>query len=96
MTIASHQYIAIYGIKDIVLAIGVVCAIVFSMKAKTKKLFVDFLLGGQTGISHKLLNQDCTDFTITILGKANHAVGAVGEIGIMCFNTFKEWCKIII
>ena len=96
MTIASHQYIAINGVKDVVLAIGIISALAFNMKAKTQKFFVDFLLGGETGIVNIRLNNHGTNITISVLGKTYHLVCTIRKILIMSLHTLKERREIII
>ena len=49
MAVAAYQHVAIDGVKDVVLTVGVVFAIVFWMEAEAQELVVNLLLGGETG-----------------------------------------------
>lgn len=55
MAVIAHQNIAIHSVEDVVLTVGIIFAVVFWMKTKTKKFIVDFLLSGETGIGYVLL-----------------------------------------
>ena len=90
VTVVVDKHITIYGIKDVVLSVGVVFTIVLWMETQTYKLVIDFLLCGQPGFSNIWLNKYSTYTTILILGKAYHVVGASVKIAVVRFNTFKE------
>ena len=49
MVIAAYQHVAIDGVKDVVLTVGVVFAIVFGMETEAQELVVNLLLGGEAG-----------------------------------------------
>lgn len=55
MVIITDQHIAIDGVKDVMLTVGVVLAIVLRMEAEAQELVVNLLLGGEAGIPYKLL-----------------------------------------
>ena len=55
MTVVTHQHITFNSIKDVVLAIGIIFAIVLWMKTYTNELIMYFLLGGNTNRMYKPL-----------------------------------------
>ena len=60
MPVVTHQHIAFNGIKDVVLAIGIVLTIILWMKAYTNEFIVYFLGGGNTNRMYKPLYQHST------------------------------------
>lgn len=55
MAVIAHQDISIHSVEDIVLAVGIIFAVVFWTETKTKKFIVDFLLSGEAGFCDKRL-----------------------------------------
>ena len=55
MSFVIHEYIAVDGIKDIVLTVGVISATILRMEAKTDKLIVYLPFSGQAGFGNKRL-----------------------------------------
>ena len=55
MPIVTHQHITFNGIKDVVLAIGIIFTIALRMKAYTNKFVMYFLLSGNTNRMYKPL-----------------------------------------
>lgn len=96
MAITANKYITVYGIKDVVLPIGVVCAIILWMKSQTNKLIVYFLFGCQAGIRNKLLYQGCTNLSIAVFGKYNQTICTVGKIIVVRFDTLKERGEVVV
>ena len=52
---------------------------------------MDFLLCGKAGIVDIRLNEDRTDFPISIFGKANHTIWTSIKVFVMSNDSFKEW-----
>ena len=96
MTFFVYENISVNGIKDIMLIVGIVSAIVLRIEAKADKLIVNFLFCGQTSLGNKRLYQYSTDISVSVFSKAEHAIGTIREIVVVCLNTFEERRKIII
>ena len=96
MTITTYQDIAIDSIEDVMLTVGIVFSAIFRMEAQANKLVSNFFLCGQPGVCNKLLNKHSTYFSITIFGKAYHAIRAGIKVSIMCIDALKERCKVIV
>ena len=96
MAVIAHQDIAIHSVEDVVLAVGIILTVVFWTKTKTKKFIVDFLLSGEADYSDKRLFQYCTNLAITVLCKAKHTIGTIWKILVVCLDTFKERCQVIV
>ena len=74
MAVIINENIAINGIKDIVLVVGVISAIVLRMEAKTDKLVVNLLFCGQSSFGNKRLYQNSTDISVPVFCEANQAI----------------------
>jgi len=96
MAIIAHQDIAIHSVEDIMLAVGIIFAVVFWTEAKTKKFIVDFLLSGEADHSDKRLFQYSTNLAVTVLCKAKHTIGTIWKILVVCLDAFKERGQVIV
>ena len=96
MAVVINEDIAINGIKDIVLTIGIISAIVFRMEAKTQELITYFLFRGKTCFCNKRLYQNSTDIFIPVLCEAYHAIWTSIKVFVMCFNTFEERGEVVV
>ena len=90
------QYVAIHGIEDVVLPIGVVFSIILRTEAKAQKLVMDFLFGCETSIGNKRLNEYSTDFAVSIFSKSYHAILTIWKVLVMRLDAFKERCKVVV
>lgn len=96
VTITAYQHITINGVKDVVLTIGVVFAIILRMEAKAQELVVNLLFGGEAGVVDIRLHQYRTDLTVAVLGKTYHAVRTCIEILVVCLDTLEERGEVVI
>ena len=96
MSVAAYQDVAINGIENVVLPIGVVFAIILWMETKTQKLIMDFLLSCKAGIINIWLSQDSANLSIFVLCKTKHSVQAIREILIVSLYAFKERSEVIV
>ena len=90
VAVGIYQYITIYCIEDVMLAIGVISTIIFWTKAKTKELVTYFLLRSKTSFGNKWLHQDCTDISVSVFSEANHAIRTIWEKIVVSFDALKE------
>ena len=96
IVILIYKHIAVNRIENVVLAVGVVLAIVLWVEAESQKLVMNLLPRGEAGILHKPLHQHATDFAVAVLGKANHAIRTIREISIVCLDTLKKRGEVIV
>ena len=96
MAVTAKKNISVNGIKDVVETVGVICSIIFRMETQTQEFIVNFLLIGKTSIINIWLNQNSTNITIAVLGKANHSISTIREIDIMRFDTFEKRSEIVV
>ena len=60
------------------------------INATTLKLVKNFLFCRETSIGNKRLYQYCTDFAVSVLGKAYHTIWTGIKIFVVCLYAFKE------
>ena len=96
MAVIAHQDIAIHSVEDVMLTVGIILAVVFWTEAKTNKFIVDFLFSGKADYSDKRLFQYSTNLAITVLCKAKHTIGTIRKILVVCLDTLKERCQVIV
>jgi len=78
------------------LTVGIISTIVLCMEAKTQELVTYFFFCGQTGFGNKGLYQDSADISIFVFSEANHAIGTIRKVLIVCLDTFKERSEIVV
>ena len=96
MTVVIDKHITIDCIENVVLTVGIVSTFILRMEAKAYEFIMDLLCHSQTSISNKRLYQNSTDMPIPIFCKSKHRVSTIREIFVVCFYSFKKWCKIIV
>jgi len=90
MPLFVHQYITIYGIKNVVPPVGIILTIILWVETKPDKFIVYFLFCCQTGLNNKRLYQYRTNLFITIFCKTYHLVWTCIKVHVMCFDTLKK------
>ena len=96
MAITAYQYIPIHCVKDVVLPICIVFAIVLGMEAEAHELISYFLPGSEAGVIDIWLDKHCTYLSVSVLGEANQAIGTIREIIVMCLDALKERVEVVI
>lgn len=90
------QHVAVHGIENIVLPISVVFSMILWAETKAQELLMDFLFCCKTSIDYKWLYQYSTDFAVSVLGKAYHAIRTSIKILVVYFDPFKKRCKVVV
>ena len=96
IAVTAYQHITVNGIENVVLTVGVIFAIVLRVEAETNEFVVNLLLGGEAGITYKMLHQNRADFAVSVLGKANHAIWTSIEILVVCLDALEERGKVVV
>ena len=96
MTVTANQHVAVHGIENVMLTIGIICTAILRTETKTQKFFMNLFACSQTGIVNIWLNKYGTNIIITVLGKSDHTIGTCIKILVMRINPFKERCEIIV
>ena len=96
VSITTYQHVTIDSIENVVLAVGVVLAVILWVKAKTKELIVNLLFCGEACIIDIRLHQYSTCFAVAVLSKAYHAIRTRIKVLVMCLDTLKERSKVIV
>ncbi len=50
MAITANQHVAVHSVENVMLTIGIICAIILRTETKTQKFFMNLFSRSQTGI----------------------------------------------